>query len=150
MLVAETPLIQVLLVEDNPTDALLTREALSACCKPNNVTHLADGSLVMPFLLKNGPYRDGVRPDMILLDLNTPGARGHDVLSDIKSNIDLRSIPICIVTASKSESDIQRCYELRANSFITKPLDYDDYEAAIKTLCEFWFETATLPRLHAN
>ncbi|MBK8173989.1 MAG: response regulator [Rhodospirillales bacterium] len=136
---------EVLLVEDNVTDAMITSEALGDCIKRNHVTLLDDGSKVMPYLRGKAPYKESIRPDLILLDLNMPGTRGHDVLCEIKNDKQLCSIPVCVLTASKAQSDVMRSYQLNANCYITKPLDFEKFSESMRLVCDYWFEVATLP-----
>jgi len=132
--------IHVLLIEDNPADADLTRESLEASRFNIEISVAKDGEEAIEFL----GNADG-RPTMILLDLNLPRKDGRQVLAIIKSDDVLRRIPILVLSSSDSEKDITSCYELGANCYITKPADLKAYRAIVGTLEEFWFNTATLP-----
>jgi CheY-like chemotaxis protein len=130
---------RVLLVEDSPHDARFVREALS---ESGNVELevVSNGSDVIPAL-----ERGAGLPDLILLDLNLPGCRGEEVLRAIRARPSTRRVPVVILSSSRAPEDVRRCYEDHANSYIVKPLEYDDFRAAILSLERFWFETATLP-----
>lgn len=139
------PAIDILLVEDNPTDVLLTREALAAGPLPV-VLHVAeDGEQALDFLHQRGAFAATARPDLIMLDLNLPRRNGHAVLQDLKSDPQLCVIPIVVLSTSTALEDVQRAYGLHANCYITKPLDYGKFEAVVQSLSEFWFSMVTLP-----
>jgi chemotaxis family two-component system response regulator Rcp1 len=138
-------LIEILLVEDNPGDVRLTREAFKEGKVLNNLHVSADGVEALEFLQKKGQFTDAVRPDIILLDLNLPRKDGRELLADIKNDPDLRRIPVVILTTSKAEEDIIKTYDLHANCYITKPVDLDQFIAVIKTVEEFWFTIVKLP-----
>jgi CheY-like chemotaxis protein len=138
--------IQVLLVEDNPGDVRLTQEAF----RDANVSirlHVAlDGVEALDFLRHRGAYVDAPRPDLILLDLNLPKMDGREVLSHIKNNDDLKTIPTVILTTSDAESDIAQSYELQANCYLTKPVQLDAFENMVKSINDFWLTKVTLPQ----
>jgi chemotaxis family two-component system response regulator Rcp1 len=137
--------IQILLVEDNPGDVRLTREALKDS-KMHNTLHVAsDGVEALRFLRGEGEYEGSPRPDIILLDLNLPRKDGREVLAEIKADESLRRIPVVILTTSDDEHDILRSYDLHANCYITKPLDLRQFATIVKTIENFWFQIVKLP-----
>lgn len=138
-------LVEVLLVEDNPGDARLTREALREGKLRNRIHHARDGVEALAFLRHEGEYRDAPVPDIILLDLNMPRKDGREVLAEIKADPKLRFIPVVILTTSEAENDIVRSYELHANCYITKPVDLDKFTKIVHTIEDFWLEVVTLP-----
>jgi chemotaxis family two-component system response regulator Rcp1 len=137
--------IEILLVEDNPGDADLAREALEGGKIKNNLFIVADGEAAMDFLFKAGPYSDAPRPDLILLDLNLPRKDGREVLADIKAHKDLKRIPVVILTTSKSEEDILKSYNLHANCYITKPIDLNQFIKVVRCIEDFWLSIVVLP-----
>lgn len=137
--------IEILLVEDSPTDALFTQRALSDARFINQLHIVEDGVKALAFLRKEAPYTDAVRPDLILLDLNLPRKDGREVLAEIKEDENLKVIPVIVLTTSRTEEDILRSYRLHANCYITKPVDFDSFTDAIATLEKFWFAVVTLP-----
>ena len=138
--------IEILLVEDNLPDIRLTIEAFKDA-KVRNTLHVAhDGEQAMAFLAREGPYKAVPRPDLILLDLNLPRKDGREVLDEIKRDERFEHIPVIILTTSQAEQDILRSYQLRANAFITKPVDLDEFFRVIKTIEQFWLEIVRLGR----
>ncbi|MCU1496405.1 MAG: response regulator [Acidimicrobiales bacterium] len=137
--------IQILLVEDNPGDVRLTKEALRGAKVANELHVVGDGEEAIEFLRRRGRYADAPRPDIVLLDLNLPRIDGVEVLADIKSDVDLASIPIIVLTSSSAEADIQRAYELHANCFISKPVDFTEFIGAVRSLEGFWLKIVKLP-----
>ncbi len=138
--------IQILLVEDNPGDARLTEEALRDGKVHNRLTVVPDGVEAMAYLRREGKYADAPRPDLILLDLNLPRKDGREVLRETKSDDALKSIPVVVLTTSRAEEDVLRSYGLHANSYVTKPVDLDQFIAAVRSIEDFWITVATLPR----
>lgn len=137
--------VEILLVEDNPADVRLTREVLE---DDNGATHLnvvGDGEEAMAYLRRQGAYQDSPRPNLVLLDLNLPKKDGREVLEELKADLDLRRIPVVVLTTSAAESDISRSYELHANCFITKPLDLDEFFEVVSSIKDFWLANARLP-----
>jgi CheY-like chemotaxis protein len=130
MIEQNSPL-QILLVEDNPTDVLVTRMALESWNIPNQITVLEDGEQALDFIYRRGDYKKAERPDLILLDLNLPKRSGIDVLSVIRQNPSLQSIIVVVVSTSDSTADIRLCNDLGAKLFIVKPIDYEEYIQAI-------------------
>lgn len=137
--------IEILLVEDNPGDVKLTREALKENKMANNLHVVGDGEQAMDFLHQSGVYVNKPRPDVILLDLNLPKKDGREVLAEIKEDDDLKQIPVVILTMSQSEEDILTSYDLHANCYITKPLDMNQFIHVVKTINNFWFSIVKLP-----
>lgn len=137
--------IEILLVEDSPTDLLLTREALEYSKVLNTLHHVTDGLEAMAFLRRQPPYAGKPRPGLIFLDLNLPRMSGHEVLAELKADSDLRTIPVVVLTTSKTEEDIVRSYEHHANCFVTKPVDFDRFADVVRSINHFWFSIVTLP-----
>jgi chemotaxis family two-component system response regulator Rcp1 len=138
--------IEILMVEDSPSDAQLTIEALRAAKIANHLTHVEDGVDAMEFLRRQGPYANAPRPDLILLDLNLPRKDGREVLAELKENPDLKMIPVVVLTTSRSEHDVLRSYELHANCYITKPVDFTQFMEVVKSIEHFWLTVVTLPK----
>jgi CheY-like chemotaxis protein len=137
--------IEILLVEDNPGDADLAREALTNTKINNNLFVVGDGEAAMDFLHKAEGYAEVPRPDLILLDLNLPRKDGREVLADIKSHHDFKRIPVVILTTSEAEEDILRSYDLHANCYVTKPIDLDQFIKVVRSIEDFWFSIVVLP-----
>jgi len=137
--------IQILLVEDNPGDVRLTMEALRGAKVANELHVVGDGGEAIEFLNRCGTHADAPRPDIVLLDLNLPRVDGNEVLAQIKSDPDLAKIPIIVLTSSSAEADIQRAYELHANCFISKPVDFTEFIGAVRSLEGFWLKIVRLP-----
>lgn len=137
--------IDILLVEDNPGDADLAREALGDSKIKNNLFVVEDGVEAMDFLRNLGEYADAPRPDLVLLDLNLPRKDGRTVLGEIKSDESLKMIPVVILTTSRDEEDILRSYNLHANCYITKPIDLDQFLKVVKSIENFWLTIVKLP-----
>lgn len=144
MLVAKPA--EVLLVEDNPSDVRLTKEAMKEGHVLNNLHVVGDGQAAIDFLQRKGQYADAPRPDLVLLDLNLPKKSGREVLAEIKKDDDLKTIPIVVLTTSKAEEDIVKTYQLHANCFITKPVDLDKFIAVVQQVESFWLQVVRLPR----
>ncbi len=139
--------IEILLIEDNPSDILLTKEAFAESDLQSNLHTAQDGCDGLDFIHKRGKFKDAVTPDIILLDLNMPKKNGKEVLEDIKQNDATRLIPVIVLTTSHDENDIRECYQLQANSYIPKPVNYADFVHIVGIIKLFWFETATLPSM---
>ncbi len=137
--------IEILMVEDSPTDAQLTVEALHAAKVVNRLSHVEDGVEALRFLRRQGPYAEAPRPDLILLDLNLPRKDGREVLDELKRDPDLKVIPVVVLTTSRSEQDVLRSYQLHANCYITKPVDFTQFMEVVKTIEHFWLTVVTLP-----
>ena len=137
--------IEILMVEDNEGDARLAREAMRESKMKNSLHHVADGEAAMAFLRQEGRFADAPRPDLIMLDLNLPRKSGQEVLAEIKSDPDLKRIPVVILTVSSDEVDILRSYNLHANCYITKPLDLAQFMTVVKSIEDFWLTIVKLP-----
>jgi chemotaxis family two-component system response regulator Rcp1 len=137
--------IQVLLVEDNPGDVRLTKEALKEGKLLNQLTVVGDGVEALSFLRKEGIYADALQPELILLDLNLPKKDGREVLAEIKADPNLRRIPVVVLTTSSSEEDILKIYDLHANCYITKPVDLEQFMGVVKSIEDFWVSVVKLP-----
>ena len=140
------PLPQVLLVDDNPADVGLAKEALAGGRHQSCISNVADGEEAIAFLHRSGQYANAVCPDLVILDLNLPKKDGRAVLADVKADKDLRTIPIVVFSTSHLILDIARSYELGANCYVSKPGNLKDYLAALQSIEQFWFGCASLPR----
>lgn len=138
--------IDVLLVEDDPGDELMTREAFEDNKIGNTLHVVRDGEEALDFLYRRGQYENAPRPDLILLDLNLPKYDGRQVLKQVKSDSDLTDIPVVVLTTSAAEEDILRSYKLHANAYVTKPVDLDQFIRAVRQIDEFFVQVVRLPR----
>lgn len=138
--------IEILLVEDNPGDVRLTREALKDAKVRNNLHVAMDGVGALAFLRKLGKHASAPRPDLILLDLNLPKKNGREVLEEIKQDFALQHIPVVILTTSQAEQDVLESYRLRANAYVTKPVDLEQFLRVVGSIEEFWLEIVKLSR----
>jgi CheY-like chemotaxis protein len=137
--------VEILLVEDNPGDERLTREALKEGKVYSNLHWVKDGVEAMEFLRRGGKYQGVPRPDIILLDLNLPKKDGREVLQDIKNDPELKRIPVVVLTTSKAEEDVLRTYNLHANCYVTKPVDLEKFIVVVRSIDRFWLTVVTLP-----
>ena len=137
--------VEILLVEDNPVDVMMTKEAFKAGRVCNNLHVVEDGEEAMDYLHKRGPYVSALPPEIILLDLNLPRKDGREVLAEIKADPTLRHIPVIVLTTSEDKEDIWGSYKLHANCFITKPVDMEHFTQALACVGEFWFRLVRLP-----
>ena len=137
--------IRILMVEDNPGDVELTREALTEARVRNNLIVAEDGEEGLSILRREGPYEGGRTPDFVLLDLNLPTIDGREVLAEIKCDPELRRIPVIILSSSQDEEDILQTYDLRANAYVVKPVGLDDFIEVIKAVEGFWLSFVKLP-----
>lgn len=137
--------IRILLVEDNPGDVRLTVEALNQSKIRNSMNVVGDGTEAMAFLRREGKYADVPRPDLVLLDLNLPKKDGREVLEEIKTDDELKRIPVVVLTTSQAEEDILRAYGLNANCYITKPVDLEQFVKVVNSIEEFWLSIVKLP-----
>jgi len=141
---------EVLLVEDNPGDVRLTQEVLREGKISNRISVTIDGVEALAFLRREAAFADAPRPDLILLDLNLPKKDGREVLAEIKDDESLRQIPVVVLTTSKAEEDIVRSYELYANCYITKPVDFEQFIAVVRSIENFWLCLVRLPTDHGS
>jgi CheY-like chemotaxis protein len=137
--------IEVLLVEDDPGDVLMTKEAFEEHGTVNRLTVVPDGAEALAYLRREGDYADAVRPDLILLDLNLPKRDGREVLAEIKNDPDLHQIPVVVLTTSQADEDVLRSYKLHANAYVTKPVDYDKFIAVVRQIEQFFVNVVKLP-----
>ena len=137
--------IEILLVEDSPSDTDLTMEALEAAKVCNRLSVVEDGVQALAFLRREGVYADAPRPDLILLDLNLPRKSGREVLAEIKEDDALKAIPVVVLTTSQADQDVVLAYSLHANCYISKPVDFRQFLAVIKSIEEFWLTVVKLP-----
>jgi CheY-like chemotaxis protein len=141
---APTP-IEVLLVEDDPGDVLMTQEAFEEHKVRNNLAVVNDGSEAIAYMRREGQYADAPRPDLVLLDLNLPRRDGREVLAEIKNDPDLRQIPVVVLTTSQADEDILRSYQLHANAYVTKPVDFERFISVVRQIDEFFVTVVKLP-----
>jgi CheY-like chemotaxis protein len=137
--------IEILLVEDSPSDTELTVEALKDFKVRNHVSIVEDGVLALQFLRREGPYAQALRPDLILLDLNLPRKDGREVLAEIKEDEQFKAIPVVVLTTSRADQDILRAYNLNANCYINKPVDFNQFLEVVRAIESFWLYVVTLP-----
>jgi CheY-like chemotaxis protein len=137
--------IEILLVEDSAGDVRLVQENLKESKVRNTLNVVGDGIEAMAYLRKEGKYKDTPRPDLVLLDLNLPKKDGRQVLTEIKSDEDLKCIPVVVLTISKAEEDIMKSYSLHANAYISKPVDLNQFLKVVKAIEEFWLTVVKLP-----
>jgi len=137
--------IEILLVEDSPSDTDLTLEALRDFKVRNHVNVVEDGVVALQFLRRQGAYAEAPRPDLIMLDLNLPRKDGREVLAEIKGDDKLKTIPIVVLTTSRADQDILRAYQLNANCYITKPVDFNQFLQVVRSIESFWLFVVTLP-----
>jgi len=138
-------LAEVLLVEDNMGDILLTREGFKRSGFPVNLHHVENGEDCLAFLKKEGAFSDAPTPDLVLLDLNMPVMDGREVMKTLVADVRFRHVPVVVLTTSANERDIQEMYDLRCSTYIVKPLDFEEFQRIIQVIAEYWFTVATLP-----
>jgi CheY-like chemotaxis protein len=138
--------IDVLLVEDDRGDTLMIREAFTDNKVHNTLSCVTDGVQAMQFLRREGEYQDAPRPDLILLDLNLPRKDGREVLAEIKGDEQLRTIPVVVLTTSQAEEDVLRSYQLHANAYVTKPVDFDRFIEVVRQIDDFFVTVVKLPK----
>jgi chemotaxis family two-component system response regulator Rcp1 len=139
------PTPQILLVDDNPADANLTCEVLATSERDSQITTVPDGEEALAFLHRIGKYDKVARPDLLILDLNLPRKDGRAVLAEVKADPELNEIPVVVFTTSRSDRDIERCYELGANCYVSKPGNLGQFFSAVRSIENFWFGYASLP-----
>jgi len=135
----------ILLVEDNPGDVRVTKEGLKRAKVVNNLQVAEDGVEALAFLRREGEYAHVARPDLILLDLNLPRKDGREVLSELKADEELRYIPVVILTSSEAEEDVIRSYDLHANCYVTKPVNFEQFMHVVRSIEDFWLTVVRLP-----
>lgn len=138
-------LIEILMVEDNPADVRLTREAFKDAKVLNNLNVVEDGEEAMAYLRREGGYAEKPRPDLILLDLNLPKKDGREVLYEIKKDQDLKRIPVVVLTTSDNEKDILKAYDLHVNAYVTKPVALEQFIKIVEAIEDFWLSVVKLP-----
>ena len=143
--IAESRIAEILLVDDNEDDVYLTREAFDAASLRVNLHHVDNGEKCLQFLRKQGPYANVPSPDLILLDMHMPVMDGHEVLKEIVKDDKLRHLPVVVLTTSYEAADIQKMYGLRCSSYITKPVDFDNFVKAIGQLAGYWLTVVVMP-----
>jgi CheY-like chemotaxis protein len=137
--------IEILLVEDDPGDVLITQEALSDSKVANTLHVVNNGEEALKFLRHEAPYETAPRPGLVLLDLNLPRLDGHEVLAAIKADETLRRIPVVVLTTSEAEEDVLRSYDLHANAYVTKPVDFDRFVQVVRQVDDFYISVVRLP-----
>jgi CheY-like chemotaxis protein len=137
--------IEVLLVEDDPGDVLLIREAFDDNKVANRLHVVADGVEALEFMRRQGPHAEAPRPDLVLLDLNLPRMDGREVLAEVKDDAELRTIPVVVLTTSQAEEDVLRSYALHANAYVTKPVDFDRFIGVVRQIDQFFVSVVKLP-----
>jgi CheY-like chemotaxis protein len=137
--------VEILLVEDSPSDTDLTIEALKEAKVRNRLSIVEDGVAALEFLRRQGQHAGAPRPDLILLDLNLPRKDGREVLAEIKSDNDLKTIPVVVLTTSRAEQDVLQAYKYHANCYITKPVDFEQFLNVVHSIESFWLMLVTLP-----
>ena len=138
--------IEILLVEDSPSDALMTREALAELRLLNDLHEVDNGADALAYLRRTGRFAAVARPDLMLLDWKLPGMSGEEVLAEIRRDPDLTDLPVVVLSTSRAEEDVLRSYGLHANCYITKPIEFERFVEVIRTVGDFWFSIVTLPR----
>lgn len=144
-MIRKDTLVEILMVEDNPADVRLTREAFKDAKVLNNMSVVGDGEEALLFLRRQGNYSDAPRPDLILLDLNLPKKDGREVLAEIKSDPLLKRIPVVVLTTSEDEKDVLKAYDLHVNAYITKPVNLDQFMKVVEAVEDFWLTVVKLP-----
>lgn len=137
--------IEILLIEDSPSDANLTMQSLQQAKITNRLHWVEEGEAAMDFLYRRGNYADAPRPDLIVLDLNLPGMDGQEILAEVKADADLRRIPVVILTTSSNEEDVLRSYDLNANCYVTKPFNVQQFIQVVQLISDFWLTAVKLP-----
>lgn len=139
--------VEVLLVEDNSGDLFLTKKAFSKARITNNIQVATDGEIAMNILCQEGQYKDAHRPDIILLDINLLKKNGQEILADIKSDDNLKTIPVIMLSSSEAQDDIIQSYKHHANGYISKPVAFEEFAEVVSSIEDFWFNTVKLPKV---
>ncbi len=142
--------INILICEDNPGDVYIINSVLAKSSSDYAIHHVADGNTAIDYLHQTEEYQNRLRPDLILLDLNLPQRHGFEILEEIKTDPNLKTIPVIVLTSSKSEQDVVRSYELYCSCFVTKPFDFNDFTNAMKDIEKFWLNLVQLPPQFEN
>ena len=142
--------VEILIVEDNEADVFLTYTALRDAKITNAIKVVTNGEKALAYLRREGEYAEAARPDIIFLDLNLPGMNGHEVLTAIKADPNVRAIPVVVISGSNAESDIARAYDEQVAAYIVKPATHDEYVRAFRAVKELWFHIVALPPKHAG
>lgn len=137
--------IEILLIEDSPSDANLTMQSLEQAKITNRLHWVEEGEAAMDFLYQRGEYINAPRPDLIVLDLNLPGMDGREILAEVKADPDLRRIPVVVLTTSSNEEDVLRSYDLNANCYVTKPFNVQQFIQVVQLISDFWLTAVKLP-----
>ena len=145
MMFQKSGMVEILMVEDNPADVRLTREAFKDAKVLNHMNIVVDGEEAMAFLRQEGKYADAPRPDLILLDLNLPKKDGREVLAEIKKDPELKRIPIVVLTTSDDEKDVFKAYDLHVNAYVRKPVDLHQFMKVVEAVEGFWLTVVRLP-----
>jgi CheY-like chemotaxis protein len=145
-MIPHTEPVEILLVEDDPGDVLMTKEALAESKVLNHLSVVSNGEEALRYLRQEGEHADAVRPDLVLLDLNLPRVDGREVLAQVKADERLRTIPVVILTTSEAEEDVLRSYQLHANAYVTKPVDFESFVDVIRQVDDFFISVVRLPR----
>lgn len=138
--------VEILLVEDSPSDIRLTREGFRKVRMANNLHVATDGEQALDFVFQRGEHENAPQPDLILLDLNLPKVHGREVLKEIKEDPLLRKIPVIVLTTSDNDQDIIRAYDLHANAYIQKPVQFNDFVDVVARIEGFWLSVVKYPR----
>jgi CheY-like chemotaxis protein len=137
--------IEVLLVEDDPGDVLMTREAFADYKIANNLSVVTNGEDAIAYMRKQGEFAHVASPDLVLLDLNLPRRNGREVLLEIKGDPDLRRVPVVILTTSEADEDVAAAYDLHANAYVRKPVDFEQFVTAVRAIDDFFITVVRLP-----
>jgi CheY-like chemotaxis protein len=147
MLIGKDRTVELLLIEDNSGDILLTKEAFEEINFTENLSVVTDGEAALDFLYKKGRYEDAPTPDLIILDLNIPRVDGRELLAKIKNDSTLKKIPVIVLSTSKSDRDIKTCYELQANCYLIKPVDFEEFLEIVTYIRDFWLGMVKIPSM---
>lgn len=147
MLIGKDRTVELLLIEDNSGDILLTKEAFEEINFTENLSVVTDGEAALDFLYKQGRYENVPTPDLIILDLNIPRVDGRELLAKIKRDDKLKKIPVIVLSTSKSDRDIKTCYELQANCYLIKPVDFEEFLEIVTYIRDFWLGMVKIPSM---
>lgn len=147
MIIGKDRPVELLLIEDNSGDILLTKEAFEEINFTENLSVVTDGESALDYLYKRGRYEEVTTPDLIILDLNIPRIDGKEILQKLKNDNDLKRIPIIVLSTSKSEKDIKACYDLQANCYLIKPVDFEQFLEIVIYIRDFWLGMVKIPSM---